>query len=218
MRKIRDIGGFLSICLFILSFSIAFILFFTPLYKWSIGHLGIVEQTGVAKDALIQNYRILVSYLTNPFVKTLSLPDFSSSADGLFHFFEVKRLFLLNNSILLVSAFSSFFFIKQLKKEDRIWVLIKPFYLLLFLPIVALFFIYVNFDTLFVLFHKVAFNNDKWLFNASTDPIIMALPQEFFMYCFAIVFVMIESFAAGGYFLSKKKGFSYSQIKDTHTD
>ena len=39
----------------------------------------------------------------------------------------------------------------------------------------------VNFDGLFVTFHKVAFSNDLWLLNPRTDLLIRLMPQELFV-------------------------------------
>jgi len=207
MKKLRDAIGILALFLFTVSFSIALVIFFTPLYKWSTVHFGIPEYLGMAKETLFKNYHILLSYLINPWSKQLHMPDFSSSPNGLFHFYEVKRLFLLNNITLLISGTVAAFFIQQLKKERRIWILIKPFFFMLLIPVVLLFFLLANFDRMFVLFHELAFNNDAWLFDPSTDPIILALPQEFFMYSFAAAFLLIEGIFFSGYHLAKKYAF-----------
>ena len=39
----------------------------------------------------------------------------------------------------------------------------------------------IDFDSLFVLFHKVAFTNDLWLLNPRTDMLIRLMPLEFFI-------------------------------------
>ena len=39
----------------------------------------------------------------------------------------------------------------------------------------------VNFDGLFVTFHRIAFDNDGWLLNPSTDMLIRLMPTEFFI-------------------------------------
>ncbi len=46
------------------------------------------------------NFNILMNYLTNPFASVLDMPNFSSSADGLKHFADVKHLFHLTQGIL----------------------------------------------------------------------------------------------------------------------
>ena len=51
-----------------------------------------------------------------------------------------------------------------------------------------------NFDRFFVMFHGVFFNNDAWIFNPATDPIINVLPETFFLHCFILFFILLEIF------------------------
>ena len=46
---------------------------------------------------------------------------------------------------------------------------------------------YLIFNSLFVLFHKVAFTNDLWLLNPQTDLLIRLMPIEFFISYAAII-------------------------------
>ena len=39
----------------------------------------------------------------------------------------------------------------------------------------------IDFNSLFILFHKVAFTNDLWLLDPSTDLLIRLMPIEFFI-------------------------------------
>ena len=52
-------------------------------------------------------------------------------------------------------------------------------FLLLFASALAVWGI-VNFDGLFVTFHKVAFTNDLWLLNPNTDVLLALMPLPFF--------------------------------------
>ena len=45
----------------------------------------------------------------------------------------------------------------------------------------------IDFNSLFVLFHKVAFTNDLWLLNPQTDLLIRLMPIEFFISYAAII-------------------------------
>ncbi len=45
----------------------------------------------------------------------------------------------------------------------------------------------IDFDSLFVLFHKVAFRNDLWLLDPRTDLLIRLMPIEFFVSYAAII-------------------------------
>ena len=54
--------------------------------------------------------------------------------------------------------------------------------------------IVINFEKSFVIFHKLLFSNDYWVFDPEKDPIILMLPEEFlcmqrvlFYYLFYVV-------------------------------
>lgn len=49
----------------------------------------------------------------------------------------------------------------------------------------------VNWEYVFVTFHQLVFNNDYWLFDSSTDPIIDILPDGYFMHCAIMIFVLV---------------------------
>ncbi|WP_084676130.1 TIGR01906 family membrane protein [Carnobacterium funditum] len=198
--------GFICLFFFVLSVSIAITISFMPLYVFDIEYLNIANRIEMTKEILLKNYSILLNYLTIPWITELEMPNFPSSKKGLFHFSEVKKLFLLDYIILLFSGIGSFLFLSYLKKRSIIWKISRFFRwgsLITPLLIITLF---VNFDTLFVLFHKVSFNNDAWLFNASTDPIILALPEVFFMHSFILAFGLFEVFFIIGYLISKRAG------------
>lgn len=205
MRRILNLFGYLSIFFFILAFAIAFTINFTPLYSFDIGYLNIEALTGLSHEMLMENYRVLLRYLNLPWIRTLSMPSFPSSASGLFHFYEVKRLFLLDYAVLAATAVSSFLFLRWKKREGRLWETIRPFMFMALLPLAVLFLVFANFDQLFVLFHQLFFNNDAWLFDYRTDPVILALPQEFFMHCFILVFAIMELGLWGLYFWARRK-------------
>lgn len=205
--KTMDFIGIAGVFLWIVSFAIMFVINFTPLYSFDVNFLNIPERVGLSREVILENYSVLLEYLNKPWINELHMPDFTSSANGAFHFFEVKRLFLVDYGILLVTTLSSFFYLRYLKKEKRNWVLLRPFKWGLFAPLVILFIIVANFDQLFVFFHQVFFNNDAWIFNPATDPIIMALPETFFMHCFALAFILIELLITIVYFYAKKRAF-----------
>ena len=181
----------IALFLFFLSLGITFVIFFEPMYHWSISWFGVEKLTGYSADTLKMNYHELIGYLTNPLVDALKMTDFPSSEQGLFHFFEVKRLFFVNFAVLLASGLISFFGVRYLRQRRQTWQLRRPIRWLVLIPVVVCFAIAAFFDTLFVKFHQVFFNNDAWMFDPKNDPIILALPEEFFMLCFAVVFTFL---------------------------
>lgn len=192
MKFLKNTLGLSAIFLFILTFAIAFTINFTPFYSFDIDFLNIPERTGLAKETILGNYRILMDYLNKPWIDVLHMPDFPSSESGLFHFSEVKSLFLLNYVLLIVTGILSFLFWHDKKKSRSFYELVQPTLIMVVLPLAILVMIFLNFDQLFTTFHQLFFNNDAWLFDYRTDPIILALPQDFFMHCFILVFAILE--------------------------
>ncbi|GEK92121.1 TIGR01906 family membrane protein [Alkalibacterium kapii] len=207
MGTLKKFLGTTSLFLFIITASISFVILFTPLYSYTASSLGIPEKLNMSMEDLMANYYVLLQYLHFPWITELNFPDFVSSESGLFHFFEVKILFYLNYFILIISAAGSYLYFKTLKKSRRIWLLQKPFFIAALIPPILLMFLAVSFDRMFVLFHEIFFNNDDWLFNPVTDPIILALPQEFFMYTFLLFFFLIEIIFILMYQYSKRNAF-----------
>ena len=109
----------IALFLFFLSLGITFVIFFEPMYHWSIGWFGVEKLTGYSADTLKMNYHELIGYLTNPLNDTLKMTDFPSSQQGLFHFFEVKRLFFVNFAVLLASGLISFFGVRYLRQRRQ---------------------------------------------------------------------------------------------------
>lgn len=204
-QKITQIAGYTVISLFILSLAVAATINFTPLYAFDIVYLDIPKYAGLPKEQILTNYRILLAYLNLPWIFALDMPDFPSSASGLFHFFEVKKLFVLDYLILIFSGVGTFGFVRHLNRRQESWRLLPYFRKGMLLPLGILLALLVSFDTLFVLFHQVFFNNDAWLFNPATDPIILALPAEFFMHSFLLAFGLIEVFLILGYIFTKSR-------------
>ncbi|WP_208559345.1 TIGR01906 family membrane protein [Marinilactibacillus kalidii] len=207
MGRIKDSLGILCLILFMITAAIGITIWFVPLYQFTIRSQNIPEMLDLSYERLMANYYVLLRYLHFPWINELNFPDFPSSNDGLLHFYEVKRLFYVNYSVLVVSGVITFFYLRFLKQANRLWLLIKPFFIASLMPPVLLMFLAIGFDQMFVLFHQVFFNNDAWLFNPATDPIINALPQDFFMYCFILFFFLIEVFFISGYQYSKRKAF-----------
>lgn len=197
--------GIVCLILTILSLSITLTINFRPLYWIDIDYLNILDYTSIDKPSLLKNFGQLMSYLNNPFNHTLQLLDFPVSESGAFHFYEVKRLFLLCYGVLLVTVIPSGFFIFRLIKEKRVWRLIRPFQWGMIIPVFFGVLMAIGFDQFFVAFHGVFFNNDDWLFDPVTDPIINVLPEEFFMHSFILFFVFLELFFFIGIFFGKRE-------------
>lgn len=204
--KLRDYLGIASLMIAIITLAIALTIWAIPLFKFSLHQLNVPERVGMSFERIVENYRILLHYLHSPWINQLSLPDFPVSASGAFHFYEVKLLFYLNYVLLFLSTISSYFYLRKLKEIQGFWRLRRIFKIAIVIPFLLIFVLAIDFDWLFVKFHEITFNNDAWLFNPTTDPIINVLTQEFFMYSFALFFLLIEiSFISSYFYLKKNK-------------
>ncbi|MEI4335915.1 TIGR01906 family membrane protein [Streptococcus suis] len=165
-------------------------------YPLEISFLGLEKVVYMKAADISYNFNILMNYLTNPFASVLDMPNFSSSADGLKHFADVKHLFHLTQGIFILTLPAFVLFVKNillkgygdLVKKVIFWTMLTPM-------IIGLLGVLVGFDQFFVLFHTVLFPGDStWLFDPAKDPVIYILPQEFFLHCFVLFFVLYELF------------------------
>lgn len=201
----RERAGIVCLILTIISLSITITINFRLLYVFDIDSLKIVEYIDMDKPTLLKNFDQLMAYLNNPFHHTLKLPDFPISESGAFHFYEVKRLFLLCYGVLLVTVIPSGVFVFRLIKAKRVWRLIRPFQWGMIIPVFFGVLMGIGFDRFFVAFHGLFFNNDDWLFDPVTDPIINVLPEQYFMHNFILFFVLLELFFFIGIVLGKRE-------------
>lgn len=178
----------------LLTFAITLTINARWLYQWDIQHLELLNYTSLSEKELLINFDQLMRYLNTPWITELKLSDFPVSASGALHFYEVKRLFLVNYGVLLVSLIPSFLYVRHLFKNKRLWTLVQPFKIAVGVPLIIAVVMAMGFDRFFVAFHGIFFNNDAWIFNPATDPIINVLPEEFFLHCFILFFILLEIF------------------------
>lgn len=179
------------------------------LYPLEIDFLGLESVVYMKKADILTNFHILMRYLTLPWVTELAMPSFSSSADGLHHFQDVKQLFHIAQGIFLLTVPALFAFYNKVVKRGYGSLYRNGFIRAALVPVVVLIAgVVLGFDQFFTLFHQVLFPGDStWLFNPNTDPVIYILPQEFFLHCFVLFFVLYEGMVGGMVFLcSAKRG------------
>lgn len=180
--------------IFLLTLSITLTINARWLYVFDLTHLNIAESVGMTSKDILANYDQLMRYLNYVWVNPLHMADFGTSESGAFHFYEVKQLFQLNYGLFLLTILPSIWYVRSLIKTNELWSLVRPIQWLLTGISVLVFFMIVGFNQFFVLFHEVFFNNDDWLFDPFTDPIITVLPQDYFMHCFILFFVFFIFF------------------------
>ncbi|MGX6979963.1 TIGR01906 family membrane protein [Vagococcus elongatus] len=176
-----------------------------PLYVFDIGHLDILDRVALSQEELLKNYRELMSYLNFPWISQLKMTDFPVSASGAFHFWEVKKLFLLNYGVFLLTVIPSTMFLRKLWKEKRLWILNNGLTIAALVPVFLGFFMFVGFDKFFTTFHHVFFNNDAWIFDPELDPIILALPEQYFFHSFILAIVLFELIILGIIYIGRRQ-------------
>ena len=178
------------VTLFALSFSIAIPLFWRGFYYLHIDPYHLVEVTGYSKSDLIFSFNELMDSLM--FFKTpFSEGVFPFSESGKSHFLDCQFLFVLDYVILIISAVLLVIYLILLRKNKNL--IYRPFNIsssifMMLVPVILLgaLGIYASIDvnSAFEFFHKVFFpGKTNWVFNSYTDPIIKALPEEFFIHC-----------------------------------
>ena len=193
--------------LFLLSLSILLTIYLAWIfYPLEIQWLGLANRVYLRPEAIQYNFHILMNYLTNPFSQILEMPDFRSSAAGLHHFAVVKNLFHLVQLVTLVTLPYFYFFVKNIVKKGFLALYRKSILTLLVLPLVIGFVgILIGFEQFFTLFHQILFvGDDTWLFDPAKDPVILILPETFFLHAFLLFFGLYESFFGFLYLKSRR--------------
>ncbi len=193
------LGIFLGVCALVLAVALGLgFIHITELpFKACIEALGIESISGLSRDEILANYRSVMQYLSPFYGGEFSLATLDFSESGAFHFYECKRIF---NAIYALGAIAAAVWavaIVKLKKGSLPYgALGVSGAVTLLLPVVLGGAVAINFDAAFVLFHRIFFNNNMWLFDYRTDPVITILPEGFFLACALVIVVFLVVAAA----------------------
>ncbi len=175
----------------IVSLGVIFTVNFKPLYYFDIDYLNVPESSGYDSELIKRNYDVLIDY-NSPFYKgDLEFPDLPSSPEGLQHFVEVKDIFVAFYYIAIVSAIvcALIIFYKK-KRKDNSYLLVSSITVVV-LPVIIALLAAIDFDKTFVVFHKIFFRNDYWIFSPKLDPVINILPQTFFLHALILIILIL---------------------------
>ena len=187
----KDILTSISLMIFIISFAIVFTVFFNPLYYSDIYRLKIDMTSGLSIETIKENYDILIHYQSIFYQGPLVFKDFIMSNGGKIHFEEVKIIFEIIQVLMFVSMIFSIVLIYQQYKQKEFRFLKLTAIITIVIPLIIGSLAAIDFNRAFIIFHKIVFRNDYWLFNAVTDPIITILPETFFMHCFMMIIIIV---------------------------
>lgn len=195
MAKILEMLLSLFITLFTILFFIQYIINFKPLYYYDTLNLNLIDDFNTYTQEyninveplnsilLKKNYEYMISYINGNYSNNFSLPTIPSSNSGREHFKDVRALINRIRYLMLLSTLFIVISILICKKNGLNSYLKWSGIELLLIALVSLIMAALNFSVFFDYFHKVFFNNDFWIFDPRTDPIILLLPEEFFMHC-----------------------------------
>ena len=171
--------------IFFISLGLAIAIYVRPLYY--IGMERISAETGYSVDIIKENYDALIDYCSPFFTGELDFPSLPESATGISHFVEVKVIFNLFFVLLfLTPVFLAGLIYIQHKRNSSSWMIASPVVMCV-LPLLIGIACAIDFNRIFVLFHEIVFQNDDWLFSPYEDPIILFLPERFFLQCALII-------------------------------
>ena len=183
-----------SVVVLTITVSIGLPIYVRPFYYAHVDALDLDEKWGLEREYIIEAYDEVLDFLT------LEGREFGTgrlihSEAGKGHFEDCKILFDLNRNALIIS-FVALVIILVLNRLAVI-KLAKPrgygltFYagigtLVLFASLAVV--VAMDFSAAFTVFHKIFFpGKENWLFDPYTDPIILFMPQQFFMNCAILI-------------------------------
>ena len=206
MKTKLTFGGSL---LFLLSLSILLTIYLAWfLYPLEISWLNLTSRVHVQPQIIQHNFNVLMDYLTNPLNQALKMPDFPSSASGIHHFAVVKGLFHLAQGVAIVTLPIFYLFWKQVIQKGFLSLYRRGILIMVCLPLVlGLVAVFIGFEQFFTLFHQILFvGDDTWLFDPANDPVILILPEDYFLHAFLLFFCLYELIFGFMYLKSRKTG------------
>lgn len=192
--KLLSMIFMLAVMVLIITFSIGLPIYVRPFYYAHVDLLDMEEEWGLEREYIIEAYDEVLDFLTID-GREFGTGILPYSEEGKGHFEDCKLLFDLNKNAFIVS----FAIIALLLLLNLIGVieLSEPFdyglsfyagigTLILFSALAIV--VALDFSRAFTVFHKIFFpGKDNWLFNPYKDPIILFMPQQFFMDCAILI-------------------------------
>jgi len=160
---------------------------FRPLYYWNIDWLDLEQNSGFSAAVIKENYDALIDYCSPFCFRELWFPSIPASVSGLSHFAEVKSIF---NAVYITGlgslVITVLWFIRKARNREKKYLKICGIVTLV-IPVLLLIGSAINFEAIFLAFHRIVFSNEDWIFNPITDPVINILPETYFMECAIII-------------------------------
>ena len=191
MRKIINLIFSVIFSVLIIITIVKFTVGFKQLYYFDINYLNIPILSGLSKEEIKENYDYMIDYNLGKDKKEFELPTIKSSKQGKIHFEEVRDIFQSMNKMFNILLLLSMIGVVINILDKNIEVLKTTSKTLILLPMMLMLPIVINFSGSFVLFHKIMFDNDYWIFDPRLDPVINILPEEFFFHAGVMILILI---------------------------
>lgn len=157
-------------------------------FKKFFNNYQLYERRGVTTEEGVVIIDELVDYMENKTERLIlkkTVLDFNEYSESeTLHMIDVKNIYsffkVLRNFSCVFYAITLFYFYKKCKNSKIFKKTAASFFIsiLLFLGVILL--VVFNFDKFWFQFHKIAFNNDLWNLNSSTDLMINVCSNEMF--------------------------------------
>ncbi len=179
--------GAIAAAITIICLSVTLTVMFRPLYYFDIGQLNIPEKSGFTAQQCRENYDVLIDYNLLFGEDELIFPDMSMSEEGRIHFEEVKDIFIDMQLISIAGLTVLVLWViwirnAGIRKGRIIWMKYTA-YVIAAVVIFVAGAMMIDWQWAFETMHAIFFDNDYWLFDPSTDPVITILPDMFFYHC-----------------------------------
>lgn len=190
-QKLLAVAQAVLTALTVLSGAIALPILFRPFFYWHIEPMELTKLAGISGQQVKDAYNAMMDFcigLTDTF-STGALPF---SEEGMAHFVDVKKLFVLDLRVLacgLVLLGAVALLRRKAPKKllghtPGFWGAVGLAAVFLVIGGLAA----LDFDRAFVVFHQLFFpGKSNWIFDGRTDPIIYMLPAEFFRNCALLI-------------------------------
>ncbi len=185
----------LGLTLFIFSASVTAVLYLRWLYYLDIRLLDIPALSGMTEEKVRLNYDALMDYCQLWFRGSLSFPTLPMSREAQIHFADCKRIFDAIQITAVFTGLISMMMAVRLRRRPKRWIRAAGI-MCLAVPTTLGTGIFFFWDRFFILFHTLVFSNDYWLFDPVSDPVILMLPDAYFLHCAAVILVLIVIGAA----------------------
>ncbi len=197
--KLINFGAALAATVMIISVSVTLTVLTRPIYYLDIKYLNIPQMSGISAEACRLNYDTLIDYNLLGGTRELIFPTLPMSEEGRIHFEEVRDIFTSMQMICIAGIIVLMVWILYVKRKNledynhTAWMRMTGIVTVTVAAAVAVA-IAIDWQWAFTVMHKMFFNNDYWIFDPVSDPVIRILPDKFFMHCgiFIIVLTVIQ--------------------------